>query len=281
MAKARENGPPPEAARWCPGGPPPGGLLYLGWGNRSYGKNPILPSRHSGWTYMVIRAGTPTLLTDGQARRTVPGTLLLIGPEAAHGWEDDAGASVSILTWVWQRGPAVSGEEPMERNTIRIQKAGPLVIEATAAVHRDSWQEVHRADAFSGDLLKACQMRLDAIFARAAATQARAPGREEQRMRLAFQWMERHLDARSPAAGMAEYLGTSSAGLQRLFLEHAGDSPGRVFFAVKMRAARAMLRGDGASVKSVGLSLGYRNPGDFTRAYRRHFGRPPSADTSE
>ena len=42
-----------------------------------------------------------------------------------------------------------------------------------------------------------------------------------------------------------------------------------------MTEAAKLLQG-GASVKETGLSLGYRNPGDFTRAFKKKFGSTPT-----
>lgn len=279
MGKPRKSQLPPEAANWHPEEEPPGGLLYLGWGNRFYGKHPITPSSHEGWTYMVILEGTPTLVTNAGSRRMSAASLLLIGPDIAHGWKDHAGSRTFMLSWVWRRGPELPGWKELSADTLWIECGRRPTLDVAEAIHRDSREEVHLSDNFSGEMLAACKVRLDTLFGRAGGPGATSTSRrDEQRMRLAGEWMGRHLDARSPAAGLADYLGISAIELHRLFRKQAGESPGRLFHAFKMRQARARLREKGSSVKAVGFDLGYRNPGDFTRAYSRHYGHPPSAD---
>ena len=253
-------------------------MLYLGWGNRFYGKHPITPGLHEGWTYMVILEGQPRLWTDAGAGRKGPGSLVLIGPDVAHGWEDDADGRASMLSWVWREGPDPPGTGREPRKVLRTVCGKRRALAEAEAIHRESRAEVHRSDAFSGSVLAACKLRLEALFQRAASAGEDTASRDTQRMRLAGEWMRRHLDARAPAAGMADYLGISAAELHLLFRARAGDSPGRVFHAFKMREARERLRAGGVSVKAVGFDFGYRNAGDFTRAYARYHGHPPSAD---
>jgi transcriptional regulator GlxA family with amidase domain len=88
--------------------------------------------------------------------------------------------------------------------------------------------------------------------------------------------MRRHLDVRAPAAALADYLGVSAMGLQRLFRETTGRAPGRALLEMKMREASRLLSRPGSTVKETALTLGYRHPGDFTRAYAKFHGHPPS-----
>jgi transcriptional regulator GlxA family with amidase domain len=88
--------------------------------------------------------------------------------------------------------------------------------------------------------------------------------------------MRRHLDIRSPATSLADYLGLSAMSLHRLFRQAAGLSPGQAFLELKMREAQRLLRCPGKSVKETSIELGYRHPGDFTRAYAKFHGHPPS-----
>ena len=46
----------------------------------------------------------------------------------------------------------------------------------------------------------------------------------------------------------------------------------------RLELAQAMLRSQSIPVSQVGYQVGFSNPGAFATAYRRHFGRPPSAE---
>ena len=102
-----------------------------------------------------------------------------------------------------------------------------------------------------------------------------AAARDAQRLRLAEEWMRRQIHARAPARALADYLGVSPMGLQRLFRDAVGLSPGEAFRQTKMREAAAMLKRPGVSVKETAFMLGYRHPGDFTRAFVKFHGKAP------
>jgi transcriptional regulator GlxA family with amidase domain len=47
---------------------------------------------------------------------------------------------------------------------------------------------------------------------------------------------------------------------------------------VRLQMARALLLSAPRGVAQVGLEVGYDSPSQFSREYRRLFGRPPSED---
>jgi AraC-like DNA-binding protein len=89
--------------------------------------------------------------------------------------------------------------------------------------------------------------------------------------------MESHLACRQPAVRIADYLGISPSTLHRLFKQQVGHSPDEHFQELKMSVGKKRLT-DGSPVKKVAYELGYRHPGDFTRAYTRYFGHPPGVE---
>ena len=76
---------------------------------------------------------------------------------------------------------------------------------------------------------------------------------------------------------VARRLATSRRQLQRAFAE-AGDTSFRTCLQkVRMRRAAELLRAGGIPVNQVASSVGYRQPAQFAKAFRRHHGRLPSA----
>lgn len=264
------------APHWIPEGGNPGGLCYLGWGRRQYGREPIPLRFHDGWTYVLVTAGNPVLLAGRRRLRTAPGTLLVVGPDLCYGWSDRGDAVCSALTWVWTRGPG-SGWPP---NGLRRAVASAEAADLIGRLHADARAELQRPDSRTDRVLSAQHCLLDAAVERAGEPERSTEDRDGQRLRLAASWMRRHPDARAPAAALADYLGLSQATLVRLFRVRAGRSPAEAFREMRMREARRRLALPGASVKAVGLGLGYRNAGDFSRAYLRFFGCRPSEEAA-
>jgi AraC family transcriptional regulator, regulatory protein of adaptative response / methylphosphotriester-DNA alkyltransferase methyltransferase len=76
---------------------------------------------------------------------------------------------------------------------------------------------------------------------------------------------------------VARRLATSRRQLQRAFAE-AGATSFRTHVAkVRMRRALELLREGDLAVRDVANSVGYRQPAQFAKTFRRHHGAPPSS----
>jgi transcriptional regulator GlxA family with amidase domain len=77
--------------------------------------------------------------------------------------------------------------------------------------------------------------------------------------------------------GVAHSLATSRRQLQRAFAE-AGDTSFRdVLAGVRMRHARELLAREPMPVRRVAERVGYPQPAQFAKSFRRHHGTAPSA----
>jgi AraC family transcriptional regulator of adaptative response / methylphosphotriester-DNA alkyltransferase methyltransferase len=70
-------------------------------------------------------------------------------------------------------------------------------------------------------------------------------------------------------------IATSRRQLQRVFGERH-TSFRRELQRVRMARASELLRENGMPVGAVARAVGYRQPAQFSKAFRRHHGRPPS-----
>ena len=267
--------PEPGSPHWVPRGKPPGGLLYLAWGRRYYGRYPIPQRLHHGWTYMVVLAGHPLLLAGEQRRKLSPGSLIVAGPDVPYGWTDKPGASSSLVVWFWAQPPEIG--TALGAKTCWMRAADAETTVELEELHRRTRREIQQPDEFSPRALGALKELIDTALARRDRSPCEPVARDAHRLLLADQWMRRHLDVRAPAAALADYLGYSAMGLQRLFRRATGRAPGRAFLELKMREAARLLARPGSTVKETALALGYRHPGDFTRAYARFHGSLPSS----
>jgi AraC family transcriptional regulator, regulatory protein of adaptative response / methylphosphotriester-DNA alkyltransferase methyltransferase len=76
---------------------------------------------------------------------------------------------------------------------------------------------------------------------------------------------------------VARRLATSRRQLQRAFAE-IGDTSFRTHVArVRMMHALELLREGSLAVRDVANSVGYRQPAQFAKTFRRHHGAPPSS----
>jgi AraC family transcriptional regulator, regulatory protein of adaptative response / methylphosphotriester-DNA alkyltransferase methyltransferase len=83
----------------------------------------------------------------------------------------------------------------------------------------------------------------------------------------------RQLDLNTVAAEIA----TSRRQLQRAFAEVGHTSFRTRLAEVRMRHALELLRAGDMPVRQVAYSVGYRQPAQFAKTFRRHLGAPPSS----
>jgi AraC family transcriptional regulator, regulatory protein of adaptative response / methylphosphotriester-DNA alkyltransferase methyltransferase len=76
---------------------------------------------------------------------------------------------------------------------------------------------------------------------------------------------------------VARTIATSRRQLQRAFAETGGTSFRRELQRVRMLRAAELLREGSLSVQAVAGAVGYRQAAQFAKAFRRHYGAPPSA----
>ena len=76
---------------------------------------------------------------------------------------------------------------------------------------------------------------------------------------------------------VAAEIATSRRQLQRAFAEVGRTSFRTCLARVRMRHALELLRDGGMPVRQVAHSVGYRQPAQFAKTFRRHHGAPPSS----
>jgi len=100
--------------------------------------------------------------------------------------------------------------------------------------------------------------------------------RRRQLWREACAEIDRHYAEPLTVSGVARRIGTSARQLQRVF-EESGERSFRAHVAaVRMDRARDMLVAGDDTVRSVAARVGYSQPAQFAKAFRRRHGVSPS-----
>jgi transcriptional regulator GlxA family with amidase domain len=101
--------------------------------------------------------------------------------------------------------------------------------------------------------------------------------RRRDLFREAVEIIEREYASDLSLDPVARRLATSRRQLQRTFTE-IGRTTFRTHLAeVRMRKARELLEEGSLPVRRVAVSVGYRQPAQFAKTFRRHHGAPPSS----
>ncbi|OGV39346.1 MAG: hypothetical protein A2020_08950 [Lentisphaerae bacterium GWF2_45_14] len=75
---------------------------------------------------------------------------------------------------------------------------------------------------------------------------------------------------------MAKKMKMSESSFTHLSKKNLGASPAKVLLSCRMERAAELLKGTKMSVKEVSDSLAFEDQFHFSKAFRKHFGTPPS-----
>lgn len=100
--------------------------------------------------------------------------------------------------------------------------------------------------------------------------------RRAELYREALAVIEREFATDLRLSAVAHRLATSRRQLQRAFAEVGGTSFRSELARARMQRARDLLAADRMPVRAVAASVGYQQPAQFAKSFRRHHGAPPS-----
>lgn len=94
----------------------------------------------------------------------------------------------------------------------------------------------------------------------------------------AIEWIRSRYDQAIRIDDLAMDLGTSVSSLNRHFRAVTAISPLQYQKQIRLQKARMELMAAPHNVAEIGYAVGYENPSQFSREYRRMFGAPPRQD---
>jgi len=100
----------------------------------------------------------------------------------------------------------------------------------------------------------------------------------ERRVNDALDYLQTHYyERRLALAQVAAAVGLSSSHLSCLLRQVTGRSLHQALIDIRLRRALALLEQDGLTIKQIAALTGWSNQLYFSAAFRRRYGRPPSA----
>lgn len=98
------------------------------------------------------------------------------------------------------------------------------------------------------------------------------------RISRATRWLRSHLTEVVRIEELADVAGMSVTSFHRHFRAVTSVSPIQYQKHLRLQAARTRIIAGTGGVAEIGFSVGYENPSQFSREYRRMFGHPPGRD---
>lgn len=118
--------------------------------------------------------------------------------------------------------------------------------------------------------------RLEAMVAKAALDRVGDHAfPDDQLFSRALAILDKRLSAPPGLVELARELGTNERKLTEIFRQRVGMTVFDYFSEMRLEMARHLLEKSRMRVQAIAGQVGYRNAGDFTRAYRRRYGLSP------
>ena len=254
--------PPPGRPSWGGRGNLP--LIYLGWGQRNFARNPLPEHYDRGTSYYILVSGE-ILLTSGAERHEVKGpTAMLIDSDYPFGITQSRRENVEILVWVWKEPPDQQELRPIAGGLVTLGLRTSS-LESLEELHIRCRKEVAISDSCLPNTLPALRRLVEAEILRASRPSA-ATG--DLRWELAHSWMLNNLSIHTPVPALCDYLGMSPSALHRFFRQQTGLAPGTYFRQLKWAEAKRLVESEGWLVKAAAYHLGYSHPNDLSRALK-------------
>ncbi|MBU0716023.1 MAG: helix-turn-helix domain-containing protein [Verrucomicrobia bacterium] len=201
------------------------------------------------------------------------GEMFIFSPDCLHGFTLPKGKPYYRIFWAWRSPPLVPFVKPEEGQYLMI-KVSEQKIRRLQYLHAACRKMVRAIDQFTPFKLLNIRMEIELLFAQTYI----APdltGTPAVQFDLAQRWMKEHIATRDAVGVLCNYLAIAPVTLNRLFNRRLKISPQAYFQNLKMKCARTWLQ-SGISVKAVAYQLGYKDPSNFSHAYKRHTGVAPT-----
>jgi AraC-like DNA-binding protein len=238
------------------------------------------PHRHQDFEWILCERGRYDFKLNGQTLRLVPGEAVLIQPDDMH--EDCCAMPTTFIGINFHLVPSelqqriLCAEIPPQAHilTYKQVEVEPLL---TAIIQECATGDSCAAPIQDG-LLRAVLWRL---IRRIPPQHLHGEfGRlleNETFGRSLGDLFEHHLLTGLNVTEIARVFGVSKRRLEQRCHGILGVSPAHAFRAYRLDRARELLRDPTLCVSQVSALVGFTDPFQFSRSFRRHFGHPPSA----
>ena len=236
--------------------------------------------RHDNFEWILCERGRYDCTVNGQALRLTPGQGMLIQPEDMH--EDRCEVPTTFVSVNFHLVPRESQHRILHAEitqqarivTYERSEVEPLL----AAIIKECSISDSCAAQVQDGLLRAVLWRLIRRIPSEHLHGDFARLREDETFGMSLvDLFERCLSAGLSAPTMAHAFGVSTRRLEQRCRSLLGVSPASAFRAYRLDRARVLLNDATMSVSQVGALVGFSDPFQFSRSFKRQFGHPPSA----
>lgn len=216
---------------------------------------------HKHWEFIVVLGGRGVLDT-GESTALGQGSVCLIPPDLPH--REEAARGMSLL-WIGLRGDRLR----------ELDGAGVHHVcePSLCAPFEQLWTRSERWFGLMGPELDGL---LQAAFGRFLQVVMETPPPGADRIDEVVHLLHREYAQAWTVGAMARRAGCSGGYFHRVFRQRTGSSPLGYLTAIRMQHALHWLTTSHLRLEQIAPRVGYRDPLYFSRAFRKHFGVPPT-----
>ena len=243
----------------------------------------IRPHRHENFFQILyIVAGSGDAVFEDGAHAIRPPAVVTVPPGVGHGFRFSRDVDGYVFTMLSAHLKAAPGErgrlgEWLGAPRLTLLSPGDAEAAYVAETLQRLAREFNHRLAGRNDLLEAHLTTALTLTARLSAVQQESASADtnERRMEALHELVQRHFRSQQPASFYARQLGVSPTHLNRIVRSMTGRSVHELIARKLAEEAKRELVFSQASVKTVGLRLGFADPAYFSRFFARQTGRTP------
>jgi AraC-like DNA-binding protein len=238
---------------------------------------------HDRYEVGICEEGEGLFLSDGVYSPVAKGDVILLSPGVRHYSRSLSPDAPCLCRFAYLRAQTVNGI--LERlgqadAALRAQRL-PAVLRqkehsASTAALASLIGECGQNAPHAGEI---AALRLAALLLSdrdLPALSPPPPPKPDEGVARVAEYLSLHYDRNDTARELALLCHLSESQLRRRFLDAYGTSPIAYRSRLRCNVAAELLRRTRLSVREIGERVGYPNPSDFTRAFRKLKGTPPT-----
>ena len=239
---------------------------------------------HPAFEIIIPEKGVYNCLLNGEKIQLVPGEFLIVQTGDTHQDIFSKGIEYSALTFFLRSSKLNTGEARLfrkisasgqkasfPRKSIAPDLYNILKDEASAPGH-----ETFGFHILSG-LFNAIFWEIVSAFPESSLAPLFIKSAKEESFRVnLLKYLEENTSRKLNIAEMAKGMKMSESSFAHLSKKILGTSPAKVFLARKLEKAASLLKESGMTIKEVSGLLAFEDQFHFSKAFRKHFGMPPS-----
>lgn len=237
------------------------------------GNFPMPMAPRTEWHYVLVTGGQGRLHYPDKTWTPKRGDFFIAHPSCLRGCSGQKGERLYRILWKWRTPPLIPFIKPEEGQYIHI-KMPEQTIWKLQRLSAACLRELQNIDNLIQFKLYKLRIEIELLLAQGRNVPDLTK-RSSSQFDLALNWMEEHLAEKGVIGSLCRYLAVSPATLNRLFRQHVKISPAVYLQNLKIQNAKKLLREGNLLVKEVAYYLGYKNPNNFSRAFKRQTGIEP------